>query len=136
MRLTRTRGLSRYAQTDFDQERAALKEGYQNYAQEAAENINGVLSCGEYTTEQKKLFLQALKADLMQKNQEYREEMRQLGEAEAQYRGDPAAYCDFSDSPLPQLRPSPANYCGTAVWESSDDGRAPEHEQAGIYEEG
>lgn len=56
MRLTRTRGFNRYAQRDFDQERADLNEGYHNYAQETETNINDVLTSDVYTLEQKSNF--------------------------------------------------------------------------------
>lgn len=85
MRLTRTRGFNRYAQRDFDQERADLNEGYHNYAQETETNINDVLTSDVYTLEQKKQFLRAAKIDLMQKSQDYSEKMQQINEEEAQH---------------------------------------------------
>lgn len=123
MRLTRTRGFNRYAQRDFDQERADLNEGYHNYAQETETNINDVLTSDVYTLEQKKQFLRAAKIDLMQKSQDYSEKMQQINEEEAQHLMDSMAdtYCGLYDAPLPQSNQTPTNYCGTAAKESADN---------------
>lgn len=132
MRLTRTRGFNRYAQRDFNQERADLNEGYHNYAQDTETIINSVLTSNEYTLEQKKQFLHAVKIDLMQKNQEYSEQIQQINEAEAQYMADSMAdaYCGLSDTPMPQPNQTSINYCGTAVKESVDSEYASGNEQS------
>lgn len=131
MRLTRTRGFNRYAQRDFDQERADINEGYHNYAQETETNINDVLTSDVYTLEQKKQFLRAAKIDLMQKSQDYSEKMQQINEEEAQHLMDSMAdtYCGLYDAPLPQSNQTPTNYCGTAAKESADNEYASGNEQ-------
>lgn len=60
MKLTRSRGFSHHTQRDFDQERADLNEGYNNYKQVAEANMNSVLASDEYTLEQKKSYLNCI----------------------------------------------------------------------------
>lgn len=121
MQLTHSRGFSRHTQRDFDQERADLNEGYNNYKQVAEANMNSVLASDEYTLEQKKSYLNAAKADLAQKEQEYKEEMQRIDEAEAQYLAEEMAdeYCGFTTSQ--QTNQTSYDYCGTAAQEEFGD---------------
>lgn len=121
MQLTRSRGFSRHTQRDFDKERADLNEGYNNYKQMAEANMNSVLASDEYTLEQKKNYLNATKADLAQREQEYKEEMQRINEAETQYHAEETAdeYCGFSGQSAQKSNQNSNDYCGTATQEDS-----------------
>ena len=130
MQFTRSRGFSHHSQRDFDQERADLNEGYNNYKQMAEANMNSVLASDEYTLEQKKSFLNATKADLAQKEQEYKEEMQRINEAEAEYYAEETAdeYCGFAGQASQQANQSSYYYCGTAAQEESGDEHTADNE--------
>jgi len=132
MQLTHSRGFSRHTQRDFDQERADLHEGYNNYKQVAEANMNGVLASDEYTLEQKKNYLNATKADLAQREQEFKEEILRINEAEAQYHAEEIAdeYCGFVGQPSRQANQDSNDYCGTATQEDSGEENTPGNEQS------
>lgn len=135
MKLTRSRGFSRHVSRDFNQERTDLYEGYSNYKKETESTIQHVLASDEYSPEQKKAFLQWTKADLLQKEQEYREELQRINEAEAQYLGteegendctqdssetsDP--YCVFHDQAESASGETAEDYCGSAAQEDAGE---------------
>lgn len=132
MQLTRSRGFSHHTQRDFDQERADLNEGYNNYKQVAEANMNSVLASDEYTLEQKKSYLNATKADLAQKEQEYKEEMQRINEAEAQYHAEETAdeYCGFAGQSSQQTSQNANDYCGTATQEDGGEENSSDNEQS------
>lgn len=116
MRLARTRGFNWDSQQDFDQERAALDEGYRNYRREVEEAVDQVLASDAYSPEQKKRCLTAVRADLMQKKQEYREALQEINEAEARQLAEEAgSTCSWFDDP--QLLQS--NQASDDCWESA-----------------
>lgn len=130
MQLTRSRGFSRHTQRDFDQERADLNEGYNNYKQMAEANMSSVLASDEYTLEQKKNYLNATKADLAQREQEYKEEMQRINEAETQYHAEETAeeYCGFAGQSSQQSNQTSNDYCGSAAQEDSSDEHTSDNE--------
>ena len=114
MRLSR--GLSHHPRRDYAQERADLNEGYNNYRQDVEAGINEVLSNPEYSTQQKKNYLNACKEDLLQKEQAYLEAMEEIRQAEAQQQGED--YCSFSDGSEVQAGAEADAYFGSAAEES------------------
>ncbi len=136
MQLSRSRGISHPSQRDFEQERANLTEGYNNYKQWVATSIAEVSESNEYSSEQKRHLLNVYKADLEQKQQEYNNALQEINLAEKQltaeytdeynygqgHTNDADVYCSFAKQPEGIASYESGTYCGTAsIEEPSDD---------------
>lgn len=133
MQLSRSQGISHHSQRDFEQERADLTEGYNNYKQWVATSIAEVSESSEYSSEQKRNLLNAYKADLGQKQQEYNDALTQINMAENQYKAEHTekfgygqgdadeadGYCSFSDETDDTREQTSSDYCGSAAQQSA-----------------
>lgn len=135
MQLSRSRGISHHSQRDFEQERTDLTEGYNNYKQWVAASIVEVSENKEYSSEQKGNLLNAYKADLEQKQQEYNDALQEINLAEKQFAtehtdaysygqgftDDADVYCTFAKQPEGIASYESGCYCGAASVENPSD---------------
>ena len=138
MGYTRSRAIRHSSQRDFDQERAHLNEGYQNYKAVTQSSIDEVVDSGVYSAEQKKGILNAYKADLMQQEESYRADLQRINDGEAQCRAEEGfdgsyipeeqdaadSYCNFSDQASQAVYSDAQDYCGTVDMDDDSEENA------------
>lgn len=138
MGYTRSRAIRHSSQRDFDQERADLNEGYQNYKAVTQSSIDEVVDSDKYSAEQKKGILNAYKADLMQQQENYRAELQRINDEEAKYRAEEGfdgsyileeqdaadSYCNFSDQASQEVDSDAQDYCGTVDMDDDSEENA------------
>ena len=141
MQFTRSRGINRHAQRDFDQERADLLEGYQNQRAVYETNLNNALESTESSGEQKRV-LQLYKEAFLQQEADYRADLQRINDEEAQYRAEEGyegayvpetqdaadSYCNFADHSEYDASSSAQDYCGAVDFSDGSEENTSESE--------
>lgn len=133
MQFTRSRGIGRHNQRDFDQERADLNEGYRNQRNVYESSLNEAMASNEYSGEQKCELLHRYKEEFLRQEANYRADMQRINDEETQYRAEDGyegtyasdaqdsadSYCNFTDKSEYDVFSSAMDYSGTVDF--SDD---------------
>lgn len=97
MRLTKSRGMSRYPSRDYDAERAALTEGYRAEAAMYEQWAEEALSQEGMTAGDKKQVLERYRSELLRLDEEYRAGMAEIDGAQME------AYAAYMDGDEPYM---------------------------------